>query len=187
MRLFVIAGLAIASLLPSAKAENTCDAVESLIVDGQGDVPFASLAEKTDGQLRDRYLTFKDAPLLGIFRQCRLQDSLDDIDRPVSTLTCDMEENHGMSRVTQESREEFMAGELATFQALPVCIQNIEGWSGYGNMMSFGGYSVFNKVEATGDPWDKMNGSFKFSTHGSAPLYVGQLTMVLNTVPRDPR
>ena len=181
-----LAGFACAAAFgtPAALAEGVCAQVDALIFSGQHIVPFNTIVPPRPDDPRNDTVQSGDA-LLGLFSQCTLVDSFDDAFRLSSTLVCTLVENGG-EPVTEASRADFLADELARFEEISICLAMKDGWSMYGDVME-GEFTAYLNEWAEVRPEDAIGAELSVLQLEETPLVNTQLRMELQTNPDAPR
>jgi hypothetical protein len=172
-----------ATLTAPVFADDACPKLDALIASGQQDISWENLLKPRPNILRNS--GFKNAhKVLTPFNSCRITDNVDDVERPNAFLHCSIMEN-GQEKVTQETRDAFIANEYAEFTELIECISAKDDWRFYAANPTTMTGSL--KSEAHTRLEDAIGITFKIEQFGFAPLYRMNLTMELRTVPRDYR
>ncbi|MEQ9505729.1 MAG: hypothetical protein RLO80_05625 [Hyphomonas sp.] len=168
----------------AALANDLCDKVDALIISGQHIVPFNTIVPPRPDDPRNDTVQSGDA-LLGLFSQCTLVDSFDDAFRLSSSLTCTLIENDG-EPVTEASRADFLADELARLEEISVCLAMKDGWSMYGDVME-GEFTAYLNDWAEVRPEDAIGAELSVLQLEETPLVNAQLRMELQTDVGDVR
>ena len=181
------ASLAAACLiaLPAAADDALCQEVDALVLSGQQKVSWEDLFKPRPNELRNDNI-YPTEPLLGLFRKCTIIDTVDNVGRPSTTLSCTLTEAEAPNVVTQESRAAFMANEFTRFHAISECLSAKENWSSYGHVGQ-GNFNAFLKKEGETKIEDAISAQMTVMQFGGPPLYNASLTFNLVTAPRDYR